>query len=67
MSEGVKRSKEVNSIVLISAVLASLAAGVLSAYGICVGMFRVFRMHAMQVAAERKARAMVAATPVVES
>lgn len=56
-----------NSIVLISAVLASLAAGVLSAYGICVGMFRVFRMHAMQVAAERKARAMVAATPVVES
>jgi hypothetical protein len=59
---------EVNSsIVLISAVLASLAAGVLTAYGICVSMFRLFRMHAKQVAAERQARAVVAATPVVES
>jgi hypothetical protein len=59
---------EVNSsIVLISAVLASLAVGVLTAYGICVTMFRIFRMHAKQVAAERQARPVVAGTPVIES
>lgn len=58
---------EVNSsIVLVSAVLASLAAGVLTAYGICVSMFRIFRMHAKQVAAERQARSVVASTQVVE-
>jgi hypothetical protein len=58
---------EVNSsIVLISAVLASLAAGVLTAYGVCVTMFRIFRMHAKQVAAERQARSVVSATQVVE-
>jgi hypothetical protein len=45
------------SIVLISAVLASLASGVLAAYGICISMFRLFRIHARQVAAERQARA----------
>jgi hypothetical protein len=56
-----------SSIVLISAVLASLALGVLTAHGICVSMFRIFRMHAKQVAAERQARAVVASTQVVES
>ena len=55
-----------SSIVLISAVLSSLALGVLSAYGICVTMFRIFRMHAKQVAAERQARAVLAATPAIE-
>jgi len=35
---------------LVCAVLASLTAGVLVAYGVCVGMFGVFRMHARQVA-----------------
>lgn len=40
-----------SSIVLISAVLASLASGVLVAYGICMAMFGVFRIHARQVAA----------------
>lgn len=55
------------SIVLVSAVLASLAAGVLTAYGICVSMFRIFRMHAKQVAAEQQARSVVNATQVVES
>ena len=40
-----------SSIVLISAVLAALAAGVLLAYGICLAMFGLFRMHARQVAA----------------
>ena len=58
---------EVNWIVLISAVLASLAAGVLVAHGVCVTMFRLFRMHAMQVAAERQARTVVAATSIAES
>lgn len=40
-----------SSIVLISAVLASLAVGVLLAYGVCIAMFRLFRIHARQVAA----------------
>ena len=40
-----------SSIVLISAVLASLAAGVLLAYGIVLAMFGLFRLHARQVAA----------------
>jgi uncharacterized protein (DUF2062 family) len=43
----------VTSIVLVCAVLASLAVGVLVAYGVCIAMFRVFQMHARQVAAER--------------
>jgi hypothetical protein len=49
----------VSSIVLVSAVLASLAVGVLVAYGVCVGMFGVFRMHVRQVRETR-----VAAMPV---
>jgi hypothetical protein len=58
---------EVNtSIVLVSAVLASLAVGVLSAYAICAAMFRLFRMHATQVAAERNAQAVMAATPAIK-
>ena len=53
------------SIVLISAVLASLAVGVLTAYSICISMFRLFRIHARQVAAEKQARAVVAASSQV--
>ena len=49
-----------SSIVLISAVFASLAAGVLLAYGICMAMFGIFRIHARQVAAERSAQRVVA-------
>jgi hypothetical protein len=56
------------SIVLISAVLASLAAGVFAAHTICITMFRLFRIHARQVAAERQARTVVsAASQVAES
>ena len=55
-----------SSIVLVSAVLCSLAMGVVFAYGICAGMFRIFRMHATQVAAERQARAVLTATPAIE-
>jgi len=56
-----------SSIVLISAVLASLAVGVLIAYGICMTMFRLFRIHARQVAADRLARTVVASSRTVES
>jgi predicted phage tail protein len=55
-----------SSIVLISAVFASLATGVLVAYGICMTMFGIFRMHARQVAAVKSARSVVAPARVVE-
>lgn len=42
-------------LMLICAVLASLALGVLVAYGICQGMFRVFRTHAETAARMRLA------------
>ena len=38
-------------ILLLSAVMASLAAGVLMAHAVCVAMFKLFHMHAAQVAA----------------
>ena len=38
---------------LVCAVLMSLAVGVLLAYGVCLGMFEAFRMHARQVRARR--------------
>jgi len=55
----------ISSIVLICAVLASLAVGVLVAYGVCTAMFGVFRIHARQVA-ENSARRVVASTQVAE-
>jgi hypothetical protein len=42
-----------SSILLICAILASLAVGVLTAHGICVALFAMFRTHARQVAASR--------------
>ena len=48
------------SIALVCAVLASLAMGVLIAYGICISMFHLFRIHTTQVAS-RKAAARVTA------
>jgi len=53
------------SIALICAVLASLAVGVLVAYGVCIAMFGVFRMHVRQVA-QSSAQGVVASTQVVE-
>ena len=41
------------SILLVCAVLASLTAGVLVAYGICILMFQAFRMHSVRVASTR--------------
>jgi hypothetical protein len=38
---------------LIAAVMASLALGVLVAYGLCHAMFSIFRVHSMSVAKER--------------
>ncbi|MGD0443934.1 MAG: hypothetical protein ABSA39_08355 [Edaphobacter sp.] len=49
------------SIVLVCAVLASLAVGVLVAYGVCLSMFRIFQMHVRQVAAERRTQTVVSA------
>jgi predicted phage tail protein len=54
----------VTSIVLVCAVLASLAVGVLVAYGVCMAMFGVFQMHVRQVAAERGSRSVVAPVQV---
>jgi hypothetical protein len=43
-----------SSLMLVCAVAASLTLGVLVAYGVCQGMFRVFRLHA---AGEARSRA----------
>jgi uncharacterized protein (DUF2062 family) len=42
-----------STLMLVCAVMASLAFGVLVAYGICQGLFRVFRLHAESAARER--------------
>ncbi|WP_446743175.1 hypothetical protein [Silvibacterium acidisoli] len=42
---------------LVCASLASLALGVLLAYGICRAAFTLFRIHAQSVAAQRAAQA----------
>jgi uncharacterized membrane protein len=51
----------ISTIVLVCGVLASLALGVWIAYGVCVGMFRLFRIHARQIAA---AKSVAQAAPV---
>jgi hypothetical protein len=43
----------ISSLMMVCAVLASLALGVLVAYGICQVMFRVFRVHVESAARER--------------
>lgn len=55
-----------SSIVLISAVLASLAIGVLMGYGVCVTMFTIFQMHAKKVAAIAKAQRVLASTQAIQ-
>lgn len=44
------------TVVLLCAVLASLAGGVLLAYGICDAMFHIFRIHSIQAAQQRAAK-----------
>jgi len=46
-----------SSLLLVCAVVASLAVGVFVAQGLCILMFGVFRMHARQVAATRVTKA----------
>jgi uncharacterized protein (DUF2062 family) len=41
---------------LVCAVLASLAVGVLIAYGVCIAMFSAFQMHARQLAGNAASR-----------
>jgi uncharacterized protein (DUF2062 family) len=55
------------SIMLICAVLASLALGVLVAYGVCMAMFRAFQIHVRQVAAGNESRRVVASAQVAKS
>jgi hypothetical protein len=57
----------VTSIVLVCAVLASLAVGVLVAYGVCIAMFGAFRMHVRQVAAGNASRRVVTPVQVAKS
>ncbi len=54
----------VSSIVLVSAVLLSLALGVLVAQAICVAMFSIFRAHSMQAAQARAMKSTLAAVSV---
>ena len=56
-----------SSIVLVCAVLASLAVGVLVAYGVCMAMFASFQMHVRQVAAGNDSRRVVAPAQVAKS
>jgi hypothetical protein len=56
-----------SSIVLACAVLASLAVGVLLAYGVCMAMFGMFKMHVRQVAAENQSRRVAASAQVAKS
>jgi uncharacterized protein (DUF2062 family) len=41
------------SVMLVAAVMVSLAVGVLVAYGVCYGMFQTFRIHSQAAARER--------------
>ncbi len=45
-----------DSVVLVCAVFASLASGVLLAYGLCQALFALFRMHARQAPAQPAAQ-----------
>jgi hypothetical protein len=56
-----------NTLMLICASLASLAFGVLLAYGVCRAAFAQFRHHAGQVAAQRAMAQVVAQVSQPES
>lgn len=44
------------TVVLLCVVFSALAGGVLLAYGLCLSMFRLFRIHSIQVAQQRAVR-----------
>ena len=50
------------TVMLVCAVLASLAVGVLVSYGLCQAMFRVFRVHSISAARSRTGTAVVVPT-----
>ncbi|MGI4854369.1 MAG: hypothetical protein ACRYF4_10035 [Janthinobacterium lividum] len=52
------------TIVLLCAVLASLAGGVLLAYVLCDAMFGLFRIHSIQAAQQRIAKREAQVVPV---
>lgn len=54
----------ISSVMLICAVLASLAVGVLLAHWVVVALFAMFRTHARQVAAARQTEPRVAPAQV---
>jgi hypothetical protein len=45
-----------SSILLVCSVLVALGIGVLLAYGVCVVLFHLFHMHAMQAEYRRRAQ-----------
>ncbi len=55
------------SIMLVCAVVASLAVGVFVAQGLCMLMFHVFRMHVKQVAATQVAKPQVVELGTIQS
>ncbi|MGA8110253.1 MAG: hypothetical protein WBD46_15640 [Acidobacteriaceae bacterium] len=57
----------IDTLMLICATFASLAFGVLLAYGICRVAFTLFRQHAGQVAAQRAKARIVAPAPHADS
>jgi len=50
----------INLLMLVCASLASLAFGVLAAYGVCRGAFAIFRIHARSVALHPQGKPQVA-------
>jgi uncharacterized protein (DUF2062 family) len=53
-----------DSVVLVCAVFASLASGVLLAYGVCQAVFALFRIHARQAPTPSQARVAASASIV---
>ncbi|MFN2976147.1 hypothetical protein [Terriglobus aquaticus] len=55
------------TVVLLCVVCSALAGGVLLAYGLCLGMFRLLRIHSMQVAQQRMLRQQAAQAAVAQA
>jgi hypothetical protein len=57
----------VTTVVLLCVVFSALAGGVLLAYSLCLGMFRLFRIHSMQVAQQRAVRQQASQAAVAQA
>jgi hypothetical protein len=53
------------SVMLVAAVMVSLALGVLVAYAVCYGMFQVFRIHSQALAREQMQASVTAVAGVL--